>query len=76
MLGKARGALGWGDGYLRGVTLFNSIAELTETEAGVPCLQLEADARHVEIVLSQLKLGVDKGSKAVTSLGAKRTAEE
>lgn len=76
LLVKVRGVLGWDDGDLREVTLLNSIVRLTETEAGVPCLQWEADARHVEIVLAQLKLGTDKGSKAVTSPGIKRAAEE
>jgi len=76
LLVKVRGVLGWDDGDLREITLLNRVVKLTETEAGVPCLQWEADARHVEIVLAQLKLAPDKGSKAVTSPGIKRTAEE
>ena len=73
---KVRGVLGWDDGDLREITLLNRIVRLNKTETGIPCLEWEADARHVEIVTTQLKLNLDKGSKAVTSPGIKRTAEE
>jgi hypothetical protein len=76
LLVKVRGVLGWDEGDVKEVTLLNRIVRLTETEDGDPCLQWEADARHVEIILAQLKLKPGEGSKSVTSPGIKRTAEE
>eukprot|EP00959_Pyramimonas_sp_CCMP1952_P005214 109604-Pyramimonas_sp.AAC.1 len=76
LLVKVRGVLGWDDNDGKEIALLNRIVRLTEVQDGVPCLQWEADVRHVEIVLSQLKLKPGKGSKSVTSPGIKRTAEE
>eukprot|EP00959_Pyramimonas_sp_CCMP1952_P248416 5192539-Pyramimonas_sp.AAC.1 len=49
LLVKVSGVLGWDNNDEKERALLNRIVRLTEVQDGVPCLQWEADARHVEI---------------------------
>jgi hypothetical protein len=66
--------LGFGEHCVQQATVLNRVVTLGRDEQGRKFLQIEPDARHVELILKSLGLG--DGAKSVTTPGVKHTEAE